>query len=147
MNNVNIIGRITNDLEIRVVGNDLKVLSFSVAYNQRRGEKEEVSFFEITAWGKQAEIIATYFKKGHRIAVSGRLKQDRYTDKDGNNRSRVTIVLGEFSFIETKSETSTMPNGSGAQNYTPAPAKRSSEEADFSKFNDAPPLEEDDVPF
>lgn len=149
MNNVNIIGRITNDLEIRVVGNDLKVLTFSIACNRRMREKEEVSFFEVTSWGRQAEVIATYFKKGHRIGISGRLKQDRFEDKDGNKRSKVSIVLVDFTFIEQRSDNVA---GGGAQGYAPrvdsAQSSPSSgaKEADFSQFTDIPTLD-DDVPF
>ena len=147
MNNVSIIGRITNDLEVRVVGNDLKVLSFSIAYNERRREKDETSFFDVTAWGRQAEVIANYFRKGHRIGVSGRLRQERFKDRDGNNRSRITIVLADFTFIEQKSDT-----GEGGSNFnqnTQSSARETqstSKEADFSQFGDAPSID-DDVPF
>lgn len=144
MNNVSIIGRITNDLEVRVVGNDLKVLSFSIAYNERRREKDETSFFDVTAWGRQAEVIANYFRKGHRIGISGRLRQERFKDRDGNNRSRISIVLADFTFIEQKSDTA--EGGSGGAPSSVKSAQPTSKEADFSQFGDAPSVD-DDVPF
>ncbi len=144
MNNVNIIGRITNDLELKNVGQDSILLNFSIAYNERWGSREETYFFDVVSWGKQAEIVANYFKKGQRIGVSGRLKQERFQDKEGNNRSRVTILLRDFTFIEGKNSTNattgTTGSASGFENNT-----NSSAANNFNNFS--PPNLDEEVPF
>ncbi|BBM88417.1 single-stranded DNA-binding protein [Spirochaetota bacterium] len=138
MNQVTIIGRITKELELRQVGGDKTLLTFSIAYNDSYGDNEHTSFFDITAWGRQAEVIAQYFKKGQRIAVVGRLKQDRYEAKDGSGmRSRVNIVLREFSFIEPKGYTAAASEG-----VPPSEAPMQQQEA-----NNPPLMDDDEVPF
>lgn len=150
MNNVNIIGRITNDLEVREVRNDLKVLSFTIAINERTGTNEESYFFDIVSWNKQAETIATYFKKGQRIGVNGKLKQERFQDKEGKNRSRVVIVLREFDFIEPKDS-----NSFNSGSYTnkpiesppPKPDSNASSKLEFDSFPNNQNFGDDEVPF
>lgn len=144
MNNVNIIGRITNDLEVRTVGQDLQVLSFSIAYNERRRDREESHFFDVTAWGKQAETIATYFKKGQRIGITGRLRQERFKDREGNNRSKVSLVLSEFVFIEPKEGGTSQGRGQTANQASSSPT--SSQNSDYGGFKDISALD-DEVPF
>ncbi len=155
MNNVSIIGRITNDLEVRKVGQDFNVLSFSIAVNERVSANEETYFFDITAWNRQAETIATYFRKGQRIGISGRLKQERFQDKEGKNRSKVVIVLGSFDFIEPKDfsgnsqDYQSSPVGT-AKPASPQPSDTSPSgqgQYDFPNFPEDQSFEDDEVPF
>ena len=144
MNSVQIMGRITKDLELRIVRNDLAVLSFSIAYNERRNDRDEVNFFDITAFGRQAENISKFFKKGQRILLQGRLRHERFNDKEGNPRSKVSIILNEFDFVE--------PKDSGSGDYGGGDYKRPSEKAPqsnegMSSFSDAPTDIDDEVPF
>ena len=138
MNNVQLIGRIVNDLELKTVGQGSTLLNFSVAYNEKWGNKEESYFFDIVSWGKQAETIASYFKKGQRIGLSGKLKQERFQDKEGNNRSKVVVVLRDFTFIESK-------NTSGTSGPPSSTSPKNTNEADFDNFS-AQDLD-DEVPF
>lgn len=99
-----IVGNITRDPELRSTPSGTQVCSFSVAVNRnyRDGsgeQKENVSFFDCSAWGKSGEIIAQYAKKGSGILVSGRLEQRSWEDKEGQKRSRVEIVVEDFNFI------------------------------------------------
>lgn len=77
MNRVNLVGRIANDLELRFTPNGKAVCQFSLAvkkpYKVKEGEKD-VDFFRIVAWGKAAENLAQYNKKGYYLAVDGSLK-------------------------------------------------------------------------
>lgn len=82
MNNVTIMGRITNDLEMRKTWNGKPVLSFTVAVYR---QKEDVDFIRCTAWAKTAEFIKKYFSKGSMIAVRGSLRAGIHTDKNGNS--------------------------------------------------------------
>ena len=99
------IGNLTRDHEMRVTPKGTAITQFSVAVNRtwkdESGQtKEEVSYFDVEAWGKQGEVIAKHFTKGKPIFVDGRLKQDRWDDKtSGQKRSKVFIVLERFEFI------------------------------------------------
>lgn len=93
MNNVTLIGRITHDLEIKVTPNNSHVMEFSIAV-KRETKDDATDFFNIQSWGKQADYISEYATKGTKIAVNGKLREDKYTDKDGNNR-RKTYVLSD----------------------------------------------------
>lgn len=99
-----IVGNITRDPELRTTPSGTQVCGFSVAvnrnYKDNSGEqKENVSFFDCSAWGKSGEIIAQYAKKGSGILVSGRLEQRSWEDKEGQKRSRVEIVVEDFNFV------------------------------------------------
>lgn len=98
-------GNLTRDPEVRTTPNGASVTSFGVAVNRSyKGSdgatKEEVSFFDVTAWGKGGEIIAKYAKKGTPMLISGRLAQRSWDDKNGGGkRSRVEIVMEDFNFL------------------------------------------------
>ena len=99
-----IVGNITRDPELRTTPSGTQVCGFSVAVNRNykdgSGEqKENVSFFDCSAWGKSGELIAQYAKKGSGLLVSGRLEQRSWEDKEGQKRSRVEIVVEDFNFI------------------------------------------------
>ena len=99
-----ITGNLTRDPELRSTANGASVCSFSVAvnrtYRDAAGEqKEDVSFIDCSAWGKLAEMISQYAKKGTGVLVSGRLDQRSWEDKTtGQKRSRVEIVVEDFNF-------------------------------------------------
>ncbi len=98
-----ITGNLTRDPELRTTPNGASVCSFSVAvnrvYRDSNGEqKEDVSFIDCSAWGKLAEMISQYAKKGSGVLVSGRLDQRSFEGKDGVRRSRVEIVVEDFNF-------------------------------------------------
>lgn len=109
MNNVNIIGTITKDVDLKYLPSGTAVGTFSIAVNQdyknKEGQKvEKVSFFDIKMIGKQAETVNQFFHKGSRIAINGELEQETWTAQDGSNRNRVIIKMKEFSFIDRKSD-------------------------------------------
>ena len=95
INNVTLVGRLTKDADIRYTTSGTAVLNFSVAVNESRkqGEQwvEEVSFFDVTLFGKMGESIHQYMSKGKQVAVSGRLQQQRW-QKDGQNYSRIAVI-------------------------------------------------------
>lgn len=99
-----ITGNLTRDPELRTTPNGASVCSFSVAvnrtYRDAGGEqREEVSYFDCSAWNKLGEMIAQYAKKGSGVLVCGRLSQRSWEDKnDGKKRSRVEIVVEDFNF-------------------------------------------------
>ena len=103
LNKVLVIGRLTDDPEFKQVG-DLDICDFSIAVNEKFKDKEEVSFFNVTFFGKKAVIIPDYFSRGQEILVEGKLKQERWESEQGDSRSKVKIVGFNFSFVGSKAD-------------------------------------------
>ena len=107
-NRVILAGNLTRDPELRYTPKGTAIASFGLAINRKwkseTGEaKEEVTFVDIEAWDRQAEVIAQYFKKGRPILVEGRLKFDQWEDKNTHQKqSKLKVRLESFSFIDTK---------------------------------------------
>ena len=102
-NKVILVGNLTRDPELRYTSEGTPVGKMGVAVNHRyrskQGEtKEEVSFFNVTAFGKNAEIISKYLTKGEPILIDGRLNQNRY-EKDGEKKSYVQVIMDRFQFL------------------------------------------------
>ena len=101
MTNITILtGRITKDLELKQAG-QTTVTNFSLAVDNPF-KKDDASFFEIVAFGKTAELLNNYCGKGSKILIEGNLKQDRFTDKEGNNRSVVRVIANRIEFLDSK---------------------------------------------
>lgn len=106
MNNVNIIGRLTKDVEVRKTSTNKSVSSFSIAVDNlatKDGEKT-TSFFNCNAWNNVAETLSKYTRKGDRIAISGSLIQRNYDNKNGEKISVVEINVNSITLIENKKE-------------------------------------------
>jgi single-strand DNA-binding protein len=107
LNKVMLIGRLTRDPETRNVSSGNAVVSFGLAtnrtyMNKSSGEKvEETTFVDIEAWGRTGETIARYMQKGRQIYVEGRLKFDTW-EKDGQRRSKLSVVCDTFQFIDSQ---------------------------------------------
>jgi single-strand DNA-binding protein len=101
LNKVILGGRLANQPELRVTASGVSVCSFSIAVN-RVGKDQEADFFEVTAFKERAELVARSFKKGSNILVSGKLRQDRFTTKQGEKRSKITITADEIVFVDKK---------------------------------------------
>jgi len=104
INRVVITCRLTRDAELKSTPNGQAVAKFPVAVNRKRrqGDEDEfvdeVSFFDIVLWGKQAETLHQYLVKGKAVAVDGELRQDRW-QQDGQNRSKVEIVANHVQLL------------------------------------------------
>src|SRR5438876_6271727 len=121
-NRVILAGNLTRDPELRYTPKGLAIAKIGLAINRtwknEAGEtKEEVTFVDVDAFSRQAEVIAQYFKKGRPILIEGRLRLDQWDDKQTNQkRSKLGVVLETFSFIDTK-----QTNESGAAPAPPRP--------------------------
>jgi single-strand DNA-binding protein len=105
MNNLNSIlleGNMVRDPVIRTTPKGTTVCTFTVASNrffrQEPGFEKEVGFFDVEAWGKLAEACGERGRKGQGVRIVGRLRQDRWANADGNNRSRIIIVAEHVEF-------------------------------------------------
>lgn len=110
MNNINIVGRLVRDPELKVSG-DKQFARFTVAVNRRykRDNQPDADFMDCTAFGKTAEIINQYVFKGSQIGITGRLESNKWKDKDGNSRTSWGIVVEELTFCESKSDRASAP--------------------------------------
>lgn len=111
MNKVVMMGRLTRDPEIRYSqgANATAVARFTIAVD-RRFKKEgepDADFFSCTAFGKTAEFVEKYLKQGTKIALSGRVENDNYTNKDGQKVYGTRILVEECEFAESKANSST----------------------------------------
>jgi single-strand DNA-binding protein len=162
-NKVILVGNITRDPELRYTPSGTAIAKLSLAVNRswrtETGEtREEVTFVDVDAFGKQAETIGQYLRKGRPILVEGRLKMDQWEDKQtGQKRSRLGVVLEVFRFIDSsqgRAEGGAPPPATPPQSAAP-PAQQSYRSAPPAAaaasgnpgFEAGPPPEEDDVPF
>ena len=105
LNKVQLMGNITRDPEVRYTPKGTAVTDISLAinrsFNSDDGERrEETTFVDITFWGRQAEVIGEYMKKGRPLYVEGRLQLDSWEDKtSGQQRSRLKVVGENFQFL------------------------------------------------
>jgi single-strand DNA-binding protein len=100
LNSISISGRLVRDPEGKTVG-DKTVAEFSIANN---GFGDKVNFFDVTAWGATADNVVKYLSKGRQVNVSGRLEQ-RTWEKDGQKRSKVSIVASDVEFVGGRGDT------------------------------------------
>jgi len=111
-NKVILCGNLTRDPELKYTPKGTAIARLGLAVNRKwkteSGEqKEEVTFVDVDAFGKTAETLAQYLKKGRPILVEGRLKLDQWDDKQsGQKRSKLGVVLESFSFMDSKGEKS-----------------------------------------
>ena len=117
MNKVQLVGRLTRDPEIRYSQgeNATATARFSVAVNRRFKNSEgnyDADFINCVAFGKSAEFVEKYFKKGMAIGLTGRIQTGSYTNKDGQRVYTTDVVVEQVEFAESK--------GSGESSFTPA---------------------------
>ena len=102
LNSILIEGNLTRDPELKATTKGTFVCTFAIAsnryYRQEAGTEKETSFFDVQTWGKLAENVDKLGKKGRGVRVVGRLKQERWQQQDGQNRSRILIVAEQVDF-------------------------------------------------
>ena len=135
-----IIGRLTREPELKQLDSGKQVCKFSIANN---GYKEEVNYIDVTCWEKTAANCAQFLKKGAQVAILGSLKQDRWQDNNGQNRSKHYINAITVQFL-AKTGDNQQSNQAPPQNdnisYDHIPG------GDLSQV-DLEPAPGDDVPF
>lgn len=100
INQVIILGRLTRDPEQRTTTSGKTIVSFSIAVD-RGGQDDEADFFNINAWEKLGELVMQYLTKGRRVLVQGRLRQDRWDDKEtGKKQSRIEVTATDVTFLD-----------------------------------------------
>ena len=112
-NKVILLGRITQDLELKTTPSGVPVLSFSIAVDRRfqtKGEEKKSDFFNCVAWRNEAEFISRFWTKGRPILVEGELQNRSFVDKNGVTRYVTEIIVDRATFTGDK-----RPDNSGYQ--------------------------------
>jgi single-strand DNA-binding protein len=148
-NKVILAGNLTRDPELRYTPKGLAIAKIGLAINRKwtneAGEtKEEATFVDVDAFGKQAETLGQYMRKGSPILIEGRLRLDQWDDKQtGQKRSKLGVVVEGFQFLGGGNR-----EGGGAPSAPSAPRPaRAATPPPAGGEPDAPPPEGDDVPF
>lgn len=144
LNNISLVGRITQTPELKITQNQKYICSFTVACSRSSNGQKETDFIPCLAVGKTAEFVNKYFQKGTMMALSGRLQTRKYQDKNGNNRTAFEVFATDVNFCGGKSDGN---GGAEASMDAPRPAapqqeRRALNDDDFRVIDDS-----DDLPF
>lgn len=131
MNYISLIGRTTNDIDLKTTQGGHMVASFSLAV-KRPYKKDVTDFFNVIAWNKQAEILSQYVKKGNEVGISGHLENRSY-EKDGQKRYITEVVVEKVHLL----------SGAAKQDEQEPSEDNTSE---FEGFG-TPALADEDMPF
>jgi len=141
-NRVVLVGNLTKDIELRHTKSNTAVTDISIAVNERVKKNEqwtdEVHYFDITLWGRLAEIAAEYLSKGSSVLIEGRLKHDRW-EQDGQKRSKIGIVGEKMQMLGSK--------GGGSNSNYSAPSSSTSSSANYQQPSEPVETSQDEVPF
>lgn len=111
MNKFQFLGRLTKDPEIRYTsGNNTQVTAFTIAVNRKyvaQGAERQADFFNLSAFGKTAEFISKYFKKGQQILVEGRIQNRTWEDQAGAKRYATDFIVEQVYFADSKKDDAT----------------------------------------
>jgi single-strand DNA-binding protein len=108
LNRVMLAGNLTRDPQVKFLANERAVASFGLAINRRTKtedgqQKDDTTFVDCEAWGREAEILGQYFAKGMPIFLEGRLKLETWDDKEtGKKQSRMRVVAERIQFVAGK---------------------------------------------
>jgi single-strand DNA-binding protein len=121
-------GNLTRDPEVRYTPQGSAVASFGLAVNRSfktkdGGQKDEVCFVDVETWGRQAETVGEYLKKGRPVLVEGRLVMDSWEGKDGQKRTRHKVTAMRVQFLGSRGQSAPAPaKGESAQEIAPPAA-------------------------
>lgn len=138
MNSITVAGNLGRDAELKYLQNGDAILSFSVGDDPRRDKP--VMWWNCSIYGKRAEALAPYLKKGTAVAVSGSLSKREYTDRDGVKREALDLRVSEVA----------LQGGAQAKEASPAPRSPARNSYSDAKGGRAPAqaeMPEDDIPF
>lgn len=118
MNNVSLVGRLVRDPEVRYGQNEsVSVAKFSLAVERKwkRDGEPTVDFINCTVFGKSAEFTEKYFRKGMRVAITGRIQTGSYKNKDGQTVFTTEIIVESQEIVQSKSESNESSATSNAE--------------------------------
>lgn len=132
INSVNLIGRLTKDVDLRFAsGSGTAIAKFTLAI-PREFKKDETDFINCVAFGKAAETISQYVTKGRQFAVTGRIQTGSYDAQDGTKRYTTDVIVNGFTFVDSNNGTSQNNESTNNSNNVP---------------DDVTPVDDGDMPF
>lgn len=161
LNRVILMGRITQELELKTTASGISVTSFSIAVDRnyvKQGEERQTDFINIVCWRKQAEFVCRYFGKSSMIALEGQLQTRTYQAKDGTNRYVTEVVADSVSFTGEKREQSNNgyqpnvqyqqpPQQSYQQPQYQTPQYQQQQMSGYNGYPQPQDLQDEDLPF
>ncbi|WP_150467205.1 single-stranded DNA-binding protein [Francisella sp. SYW-9] len=159
VNKVILLGRLGNDPEVRTTQNGTMVATLSIATNDGMGENITTEWHRVVVFGKTAEIIQRYASKGSQLFIEGRLRTNKWQDKNGNMQYTTEIVANSFQFIgggNAQAQGNPNPNyqqnnqnfnqqSSGNFNQNQQQQQKQNDMPDFAEINSS--NFDDDIPF
>ena len=152
MNNLDLIGRLTKDPDLRYTQSGMAVCRFTLAVDRGLSKDKKMEaenkgqstadFIGVTAFGKTAELVSSYITKGQQLAITGRIQTSSYDDKDGKRVFRTDVIADRVYFISNSNGNSNNNNNNNGANKEETPNYD-----DFGLGGDAFPLQDDDIPF
>lgn len=157
MNQINMVGNLTADVELKYSQGGTAYVNFNVGvqrpYKDKQSGEYQSDFPRCKAFGKTAEIIAEHFRKGSKIGLTGSVQTGQYEDKDGKKVFTTDVMVNQVTFVEPKRQQS-----NNNQNYGPTPGGESRgsaakaqnkpvEENPFSNANGPVDIDDSDLPF
>jgi single-strand DNA-binding protein len=138
-NRIIIVGYLGRDAEVRYTPGGTPVCDFSIATTERRkdrsGESSDITtWFRVALWGARGESLSQYLTKGKQVFVDGRLRQEEYTDRDGNRRTNLQVDASDVQFV-------------GARGEDGPPSAVSSSRPQSAEPGPPPGPADDDIPF
>ncbi len=164
-NKVIIVGNLTRDIELKYAPSGTAIGSTGIASTRKfkggdGSMKEEVLFVDITAFGRTAEVMNQYLKKGSKLLVEGRLKLDSWTDQNGGKRSKHSVTIENMTMLDSKGDnpggggynnapSNNAPSYDAPQQQNQAPAAQQQAPAYEKPSNDIPSIDinDDEIPF
>lgn len=139
LNNISIMGRLTDNPELKTTNSGKVVCSFTIANDKdiKKDDNTPPNWIDCVAWGKTAEFLAKYFCKGSMLAISGSLQTRQYQDKKGNNRKATEVLAERIYFGDSKKN-----ENKSVQN----PALDFTQQAEIQGFVSAD-ISDEDLPF
>lgn len=125
MNSIQLMGRTTSEIELKVTTSGVSVAAFSLAVDRKytpKGEEKQTDFIPCVAWRNTAEFLSKWFRKGDMLAITGELQTRGYTDKNGNKRTAIEVVVNNAYFCGGKKNTSQQENEPPTVNTGDMPA-------------------------
>jgi len=162
-NRIILMGNLTRDPEVRQSQTGTYIVKAGLAVNERMpdgqgGWKEEASFFDIVIFGKRAEAFSRFMRKGRPVLVEGKLRQNRWQDKEtGQNRSKIEVIVDNWEFAGGRSDeagggapqqqAASAPDFPGSADFSGQPAQQSGNQGQAGNVPGSGASFPDDVPF
>jgi single-strand DNA-binding protein len=151
-NRVILAGNLTRDPQLSYTPSNVPVCEIGLATNRKFRDKdgnqrEEVCFVDLQAFGRTAEMINQYFQKGRPILVEGRLRYREWTNKEGQKRNKLDVMVENFAFIDSGGGGRGQAGGGGGYRSQGGGAPRAQEPDAPPPMDDMPPPADADIPF